>query len=53
MRADQPDEPLWKGVERLKAENGRVRLDFHLPHEPQLAAEGDVEVACHLYNPPV
>ena len=53
MRTDQPDEPLWKGVEQLAAENGRLRLDFHLPHAPQLAPDGDVEVACHLYHPPV
>ena len=53
MRTDQPDEPLWKGVEQLAVENGRLRLDFHLPHDPQLAPDGDVEVACHLYHSPV
>jgi len=52
IRADQPDEPLWRGVERLDAAGGRLRLDFHLPHDPHLEAEGDVEVACHLYHPP-
>ena len=52
MRATEPDEPLWKGVERLGAESGRMRLDFRLPHDPQLQTAGDVEVACHLYHPP-
>jgi peptide/nickel transport system ATP-binding protein len=52
MRADEPDERLWQGVEELSAENGRVRLDFHLPRDPQLEPDGAVEVACHLYHPP-
>jgi len=52
MRATGPDERLWQGVERLDSENGRVRLDFHLPYDPQLQPAGDVEVACHLYHPP-
>jgi len=52
MRASQPDEPLWKGVEHLGVADGRIRLDFHRPHDPQLKTEGDVEVACHLYHPP-
>jgi peptide/nickel transport system ATP-binding protein len=52
IRADEPNERLWQGVESLGVENGRVRLDFHLPHEPQLQPEGAGEVACHLYHPP-
>jgi hypothetical protein len=47
-----PDEKLWQGVEELGAENGKVRLDFHVPHDPQLEPDGAVDVACHLYHPP-
>ena len=52
MRTEESDERLWQGVAELKAENGRVRLDFQPPHDPQLAPDGEVDVACHLYHPP-
>jgi peptide/nickel transport system ATP-binding protein len=52
IQADAPDEPFWKGVQRLEATGGRLELDFHEPHDPLLLPSGDVEVACHLFNPP-
>jgi peptide/nickel transport system ATP-binding protein len=51
-RSEAPDEPFWKGVRRLEAVGGRLELDFHEPHDPKLRRSGDVEVACHLFNPP-
>jgi oligopeptide/dipeptide ABC transporter ATP-binding protein len=50
IRAEDPQEPFWRGVERLEASGTHVALDFHAPHEPRLEPVGDVSVACHLYD---
>src|SRR5581483_7540955 len=42
IRGEAPEEPFWRGVERLAAEGTHVRLDFHLPREPQLERAGEV-----------
>ncbi|HZS30283.1 MAG TPA: ABC transporter ATP-binding protein [Gaiellaceae bacterium] len=52
IRDEDSEEPFWKGVRRLEAVDGRLELDFHEPHDPALGRSGDVEVACHLFNPP-
>ncbi|HLX32003.1 MAG TPA: ABC transporter ATP-binding protein [Gaiellaceae bacterium] len=52
IRAEVPDEPFWKGVRRLEVVDGRLELDFHEPHDPQLGQSGQVKVACHLFNTP-
>ena len=52
IRAEAPDEPFWKGVERLEAVGGRLELEFHEPHDPLLLPSGAVDVACHLFTPP-
>jgi oligopeptide/dipeptide ABC transporter ATP-binding protein len=51
MRADNPSEPLWRGVNRLDLEGNAVAIDFHEGVAPPLqpVASG-VEVACHLYD---
>ena len=50
IRAEDPQEPFWRGVERLEESGSHVKLDFHLPKDPQLEPVGDVDVACHLYD---
>jgi oligopeptide/dipeptide ABC transporter ATP-binding protein len=50
IRAEDPEEPFWRGIERLEADDTRLKLDFHLPREPQLERVGDVDVSCHLYD---
>jgi peptide/nickel transport system ATP-binding protein len=50
IRNEAPEEPFWRGVERLGVDGGRVKLDFHLPKEPLLEPAGEVDVACHLYT---
>lgn len=50
IRAEDPEEPFWKGVSRLEASGSHVALDFHLPEEPRLEPVGDVSVSCHLYD---
>jgi peptide/nickel transport system ATP-binding protein len=53
-RDSHPDEPLWKGVRGLEADNGAVRVDFAERYVPALlpVVGSSVEVACHLYHDP-
>ena len=50
IRAEDPAEPFWRGVERLEARGTRTEVDFHNPQDPRLEPVGGVEVACHLYG---
>jgi len=50
MRADDPDEPLWRGVGSTTADDDHVTVHFHEPEEPHLGRVGEIEVACHLYD---
>jgi oligopeptide/dipeptide ABC transporter ATP-binding protein len=50
IRSEDPQEPFWRGVERLAADGTHVALDFHVPVEPRLEPVGDVSVSCHLYD---
>jgi oligopeptide/dipeptide ABC transporter ATP-binding protein len=54
MRAADPDEPLWSGVEDLRADGGRVRIGYTTRYEPHLQrVEGsNVDVSCHRYHDP-
>jgi peptide/nickel transport system ATP-binding protein len=52
IRAEDPEEPFWRGIERLVATDTRLELDFHMPQEPHLARVGEVDVSCHLYDVP-
>jgi peptide/nickel transport system ATP-binding protein len=50
IRAEDSQEPFWRGVDRLEASGSHLALDFHLPVEPRLEPVDDVSVACHLYD---
>jgi oligopeptide/dipeptide ABC transporter ATP-binding protein len=50
MRADDPDEPMWRGVAGTAVEGEAVRVDFREPVEPALTPVEGVEVACHLFD---
>jgi peptide/nickel transport system ATP-binding protein len=52
MRADDPDEPFWKGVRRLGEGGSALEIEWHDPVEPRLQPVGDVNVECHLYGMP-
>jgi oligopeptide/dipeptide ABC transporter ATP-binding protein len=52
IQAEDPAEPFWRGIERLEVDGTRVEVDFHAAREPLLQRVGNVEVACHLYDPP-
>ncbi|MCW2793802.1 MAG: gsiA 2, partial [Nocardioides sp.] len=49
MRAEDPDEPLWGGVERIDDDGTGVRVSFKPGEDPALRRAGDVDVACVLY----
>jgi oligopeptide/dipeptide ABC transporter ATP-binding protein len=51
IRADEPDEPLWKGVKNLQAETHGVRVSFHPGIDPELYDTGGSKAACLLYRP--
>ena len=54
VRDSDRDEPLWSGVRNMRADNGKVRLEFTERHEPTLKqVDGSsVEVSCHRYHDP-
>ncbi|GAB3262917.1 ABC transporter ATP-binding protein [Nocardioides dilutus] len=49
IRAENPEEPFWRGVAGIEEDGSGVRLEFHPPHDPALRPVGGVEVACVLY----
>jgi peptide/nickel transport system ATP-binding protein len=51
IRAEEPDEPLWKGVQELKAESGGVRVRFEDGIDPVLYETDGAQAACLLYRP--
>lgn len=51
IRAEAPDEPLWKGVAAIDDEGAGVRVRFHDGVDPALRRAGGVDVACVLYPP--
>lgn len=50
MREEDPEERMWSGVRSIEAADGRVIVRFHDGIDPSLLPEGDVEVACHLWD---
>ncbi|MFW6091464.1 MAG: oligopeptide/dipeptide ABC transporter ATP-binding protein, partial [Actinomycetota bacterium] len=50
-RADAPDDPLWRGVERISEEDGAVLVRFREGVDPGLLPADGVQVACHLHDP--
>ncbi|NED94382.1 ABC transporter ATP-binding protein [Phytoactinopolyspora alkaliphila] len=50
-RADEPDDPLWKGVERIESDGGAVVVRFRPGIDPGLLRVNAVDVACHLHDP--
>jgi peptide/nickel transport system ATP-binding protein len=52
IRDEDPEEPFWRGVERIGTDELNVNIDFHEPRVPQLEPVGEVDVSCHLYDSP-
>jgi oligopeptide/dipeptide ABC transporter ATP-binding protein len=50
LRADAPDDPFWKGVAEVTAEDGAVAIRFHGGLEPRDLESGSSKLQCHLYD---
>ena len=51
IRAEEPDEPLWKGVKAMTAETHGVRVSFEPGIDPPLYDTDGARAACLLYKP--
>ncbi len=49
IRREDPDEPLWSGVESVEAVAGHLEVTFAEGEDPALRRDGGVEVACVHY----
>lgn len=52
IRSENPDEPLWTGVESMQESGSGVTVRFHEHEDPALRRAGGVDVACVLYPSP-
>ena len=50
LRAEDPDEPFWKGVRRITPGPDYVEIEWHEPLVPRLLESGEAQVECHLYD---
>ena len=50
IRAEEPDEPLWKGVKAMTAEAHGVRVTFEPGIDPPLYETDGSRAACLLYK---
>ncbi|HEY7604351.1 MAG TPA: ABC transporter ATP-binding protein [Gaiellaceae bacterium] len=50
VRADDPDDPFWKGVRAMHPGADALEIEWNEPREPRLVPSGPVEVECHLYG---
>ena len=51
IKAEDPDEPLWKGVRDIEDAGNAVEVQFVPADPPALRRTGGVDVACVLYPP--
>ena len=49
IKAENPDEPLWKGVRDIEPAGNGVEVQFQPADSPALRRAGGVDVACVLY----
>jgi oligopeptide/dipeptide ABC transporter ATP-binding protein len=50
LRADSPEDPFWKGVAAIGAEDGGVTIRFHDGLDPRDVHAGPSRLQCHLYD---
>jgi peptide/nickel transport system ATP-binding protein len=50
IREDDPEEPFWRGVRRISANDGYVEVELNAPFAPRLLPVGRVQVECNLYD---
>jgi oligopeptide/dipeptide ABC transporter ATP-binding protein len=50
LRADDPDDPFWKGVAAIETQDAAVAIQFHEGLEPRDVHAGGSRLQCHLYD---
>jgi hypothetical protein len=50
MKADQPADPIWRGVASMEAESEGVRVRFRDPFPLRDLEVGAAQLRCHLYD---
>jgi peptide/nickel transport system ATP-binding protein len=50
VRAEDPGERFWRGVQRLAPVGEGAEVEFHEPLDPRLLPSREVLVECHLYD---
>jgi oligopeptide/dipeptide ABC transporter ATP-binding protein len=50
LRGDAPDDPFWRGVERVETEDGSVAVHFLPWLDPRDVEAGASRVRCHLHD---
>ncbi len=50
IRADDPDNPFWKGVRQIVVAEDHVDLEMFEPVAPRLLDVGSTQVECHLFD---
>ena len=53
IRDEQPDEPLWAGVQSMQAAHDGVEVEFRPGVDPGLLPAGRSQAACLLHDPDV
>ncbi len=51
LRAQDPEDPFWKGVESTSTSEDGAHVQFHQPVEPRTLEVGGAIVECHLHDP--
>ena len=51
IRDADPEEPFWRGVREMTADDQGVTVHFHDGIDPALVPDAPQDVACHLYDP--
>lgn len=49
IRDENPEEPMWTGVDSMEVTDAGVEVRFHESEDPRLRRDGSVDVACVLY----
>jgi oligopeptide/dipeptide ABC transporter ATP-binding protein len=50
LRAEDPDEPFWTGVESIEVGDSHVDVEWYEPVAPRPLPVAEVTVECHLYD---
>ena len=50
IRRDAPDDPFWRGIREVRADDSAAAVSFHEALVPRPIVVGDSRVECHLHD---